>query len=174
MKLSCFNPFKKTVLLFHYTIIIGIVKGQTLRKPETILFVLSRLIIRGYVTPGSPAAPKPFGGKDLGKKKRSGQAPWKNQDRSYRPHLSTQHERLLQRSNTLGDGQWSNLSAVLLYSDKLATWARSTAELYTPNSAENILISPRGIENINFAFITLEIEIVHHWWTFRLEKKKTS
>jgi hypothetical protein len=56
-----------------------------------------------------------------------------------------------------------------LNSDTLAVWPCETAELYTPNSAEDVLVSSGGIKDIDLSIITLKIEIVHHGQTFQLE-----
>tara|TARA_R110000765_G_scaffold287381_1_gene383832 strand:- start:146 stop:532 length:387 start_codon:yes stop_codon:yes gene_type:complete len=78
----------------------------------------------------------------------------------------TQHERLLfyplQGIDALRYGQRANLSVVFLNGDTLTARTRETAELYTPNSTEDVLVSSGGIKNIDLSIITLEIEIVHH------------
>jgi hypothetical protein len=64
-------------------------------------------------------------------------------------------------------------AVILLDSNPATVLAGEGLNLHPVNSSENIFLSVLRIQERNLAFVTLEIEIVDHYKTFQLVKKKT-
>ena len=64
-------------------------------------------------------------------------------------------------------------AVVLADRDTATVWAGKGLNLYTVDGTKDVFVSSNWIEEGNLAFITLEIEIVDHYKTFQLVKKKT-
>ena len=65
------------------------------------------------------------------------------------------------------------MQAVILFDGNPATvLAGVGSNLYTVNLSEDILVPVFGIQERNFAFVTLEIKIVGHLQNLPLVKKK--
>ena len=65
------------------------------------------------------------------------------------------------------------MQAVILFDGNPATvLAGEGSNLDTVNLSENVFLSMLRIQERNLAFVTLEIQIVDHYKTFQLVKKK--
>ena len=64
-------------------------------------------------------------------------------------------------------------AVVLADRDTATVWAGEGLNLDAIDLAKDVLASSNWIEERNLAFVTLEIEIVDHYKTFQLVKKKT-
>ena len=63
-------------------------------------------------------------------------------------------------------------AVVLSDGNPTPTWAGEARNLYAGYRAEDVLAPVLGIQEGNFAFVTLVIEIVVHSRTFQFVKKK--
>ena len=59
-------------------------------------------------------------------------------------------------------------------SDPTTVRAGEGSNLDTFDRSKDVLLSTNRVEERNLAFVTLEIEIVDHYKTFQLVKKKTA
>lgn len=62
----------------------------------------------------------------------------------------------------------------LANSDPATVGAGEGSNLDTFDRSKDVLLSTNRVEERNLAFVTLEIEIVDHYKTFQLVKKKTA
>ena len=63
-------------------------------------------------------------------------------------------------------------AVVLSDSNPTPTWAGETCNLHAFDGSKDVLAPVLGIQEGNFAFVTLVIEIVVHSRTFQFVKKK--
>ena len=157
-------------LLLHYNIHRPNVKGILNKIPEKTRKLFSPFFRFSYwQKPGRAAPARRFVNPYFYFFRGEREAAWTSQ-----AAFSPQHERsaVLEWRHALF--QWERLVQAVVLSDgnPTAIWPGEARNLYAGYWAEDILTPVFGIQERNFAFVTLVIKIVVHGWTFQLVKKK--